>query len=61
MRLDFKTAGMGEPRGKPKVYFSCHPEDFPTAFPLLPDDILAHSNCAVWYDTEPAADAGRIS
>lgn len=54
MRLDYKTAEMGDPRGKPKVYFSCHPADFPIAFPLLPDDILAHSNCAIWYDTEPA-------
>ena len=55
MRLDHKTAEMGDPRGKPKVYFTCHPADFPMAFPLLPDDILAHSNCAIWYDTEPAA------
>ncbi len=55
MRLDYKTAEMGDPRGKPKVYFSCHPADFSLAFPLLPDDILAHSNCAIWYDTEPAS------
>jgi len=55
MRLDYKTPEMGDPRGKPKVYFSCHPADFSVAFPLLPDDILSHSNCAIWYDTEPAA------
>ena len=44
---------MSEPRGKPRVYFSCHPDDFEVAFPLISEDILRHANCCIWYDTEP--------
>ena len=55
MKLDFRTPEMGDPRGKPKVYFSCHPADREAYFEALTDDILAHSSCAVWYDTEPEA------
>ena len=43
------------PQGKPRVYFSCHPADFETAFPMIPKDILDQTNCAVWYDPDPAA------
>ena len=43
------------PQGKPRVYFSCHPADFETAFPMIPKDILDQANCAVWYDPDPAA------
>ena len=52
MNLQFKTRGMSDPKGKPKVYFSCHPEDFNEVFPLISDDLLNHANCAVWYDAE---------
>ena len=52
MQLKYKTRGMSNPKGKPKVYFSCHPDDFETAFPLLSEDILAHANCSVWYRSE---------
>ena len=55
MQLQYKTRGMSAPKGKPKVYFSCHPDDFETAWKLLSEDLLAHANCAVWYDTELAA------
>ena len=51
MELRYKTNGMGNPKGKPYVYFSCHPKDFDLAFPLVSEDILAHSNCAIWYDS----------
>ena len=44
---------MSEPRGKPRVFFSCHPDDFEIAFPLISEDILRHSNCCIWYDAEP--------
>ena len=54
MRLKYKTRGMSDPKGKPKVYFSCHPDDFKEAFPLISDDLLNHANCAVWYDAELA-------
>ena len=59
MKLEFKTPEMGDPRGKPKVYFSCHPADREAYFETLTDEVLAHSTCAIWYDTEPEADYDR--
>ena len=54
MDLRYKTIKMSDPKGKPKVWFSCHPDDFGEVFPLLSDDLLRHANCAVWYNAEPA-------
>ena len=59
MKLEFKTPEMGDPRGKPKVYFSCHPADREAYFEVLTDEVLAHATCAIWYDTEPEADYDR--
>lgn len=53
MELKYITRGMSAPKGKPRVYFSCHPADFETAFPLITEDILRHANCAIWYDSDP--------
>ena len=52
MKLQYKTRGMSDPKGKPKVYFSSHPEDFDEALPLIAEDLLNHANCAVYYDEE---------
>ena len=52
MHLQFRTRGMSDPKGKPKVYFSCHPKDFEEAFSLISEDLLNHANCAVWYDMD---------
>lgn len=52
MEMKYKTRGSSEPGGKPRVYFSCHPRDFDTAFPLIAGDILEHVSCAIWYDTD---------
>ena len=52
MELIYKTRGMSDPRGKARVYFTCHPKDFDMFFPMLSDDILKHANCAVWYDAD---------
>ncbi len=52
----YKTRGNSLPKGKTKVYFCCHPEDFGKYFIEISDDILEKQNCAVWYlesyDTE---------
>ena len=55
MELQYITNGMSSPEGKPRVYFSCHLKDFDTAFPMIPEDILRHVNCAVWYDPDLSA------
>ena len=52
MNLKYKTRGNSEPKGKPRVYFSCHPVDFDTAFPLISEDILGYANCSIWYDED---------
>ena len=62
MKLQYITRGMGDARGKPRVFLSCHPEDRERAVPLIAEDLLRHANCAVWYDAEPTAeyDAGEL-
>lgn len=52
MELRYVTREMGDPRGRPKVFFSCHPADFDMAFSLVSEDVLKRANCAVWYDPE---------
>ena len=52
MKLAYITREMDDPRGRPKVFFSCHPADFASAFKLVVEDVLQQANCAIWYDTE---------
>lgn len=52
-RLKYKTRGMISPQGKPKVYFCCHPKDFPKYFEKISEEILSKQNCSIWYDSEP--------
>ena len=47
--LKYKTRGDSSPSGKARVYFTCHPADFPLCFRRITDDILEQQNCAVWY------------
>lgn len=56
MKLQYITRGMGDARGKPRVFLACHPEDRDRAIPLIAEDLLRHANCAVWYDAEPTAE-----
>lgn len=50
MELAYLTREMDDPRGRPKVFFSCHPADFEHALPLVSEDVLEQANCAFWYD-----------
>lgn len=50
--LKYKTRGNSSPKGKPKVYFCCHEEDFNRYFETLSNEILAKQNCAIWYNSE---------
>ena len=60
MELKYVTREMDDPRGRPKVYFSCHPADFDMAFSLVSEDVLQRANCAVWYDPQLSAGGQRI-
>lgn len=53
--LNYKTRSMTNPKGKPRVYFCCHPEDFDLYFDTVCNDVLTLQNCAIWY-AEPSAD-----
>ena len=46
--LIYKTKGNSDPRGKPKVYFSCHPDDF-DKFEAVCEDIFKTHDVAVFY------------
>ncbi len=52
----YKTRGGSSPQGKPKVYLAYHPDDA-SFVDVIADEILAVANCAVFYRTEPIADA----
>ena len=47
--LMFKTKGMVNPKGKPRVYFTCHPDDFIRTFDKVSGDLLKVSDCAIYY------------
>ena len=49
MDLKFKTRAQTNPQGKPRVYFSCHKDDFALYFEKIVGEILAASDCAVYY------------
>lgn len=51
-QFKYKTRGNSNPKGKPRVYFCCHPEDFKRYFESVSNEILAKQNCAVWYTNE---------
>jgi len=44
-----KTKGDTNPKGKPKVYFTCHPEDFSRYFDKICNDIFQTHDCAIYY------------
>ena len=45
----YKTIGNVYPQGKPKVYFSSHPDDFERYFESVCSDVFSLSNCSIWY------------
>ncbi len=44
-----RTRGGASPKGKARVYFTCHPDDFDPYFETICEDIFQHSDCAVYY------------
>lgn len=47
--LKYKTRGNSPLKGKPKLYFCCHPKDFDKCFEKISNEILSIQNCAVLY------------
>ena len=51
----YKTYGNSTPDNKPKVYFTCHPQDFDKYFDKVCDDIFSVSNCTIFYTLDMSA------
>ena len=51
----FKTKGNGSPNGKPRVYFTCHPDDFNLYFEQVCEYIFKSHDCAVYYTADMSA------
>lgn len=49
--IRYKTRKNSNPKGKARVYFTCHKEDFNEYFDAISDEILKKQNCAVYYYT----------
>ena len=45
----WRTKGNSNPSGKPRVYFTCHPEDFEKYCGRICDDIWKTHDCAIFY------------
>ena len=66
----YKTKGNTDPKGKPRVYFTCHPEDFERYFEKITADIFQTHDCAIYYtedmtqhidETEMETDLGQMN
>ena len=52
----YKTKGNANPKGKPRVYFTSHPEDFDRYLDKLCEDVFKTHDCAIYY-TESMTEA----
>lgn len=46
--FSYKPQGV-DPKGRPRVYFTCHPEDFDLYFEKIKEDILKTHDCTIYY------------
>lgn len=53
IQLSYKVRGNGLPQGKPRIYFTCHPDDMAAYFDKVSSDLLQRINCAVWFKQNP--------
>ena len=49
LEMSYKTKGNAIPKGKPRVFFTCHPADLQYSLDKLCSDIFQTQNCAVYY------------
>lgn len=52
----YKTRKDDDPKGKPRVYFTCHPEDFVRFFEKAKEDIFKTHDCAIYYTEDMTED-----
>ena len=51
----YRTRGNSSPSGKPRVWFTCHPDDFERYFDKICEDIFKTHDCAVYYTNDMTA------
>ena len=49
-----KTRAGDDPKNKPRVFFTCHPEDFEAHFDKIVSDIFKTHDCAIYYTEDMA-------
>lgn len=47
--LKYKTRGMANPKGKPRIFFMCFSQDFEKYFEVISEEILAKQDVSIWY------------
>ena len=45
----FRSKGNSNPKGKPRVFFTCHPDDFSRSFERICEDVFKTHDCAIYY------------
>lgn len=45
----FSSRGDSSPKGKPRVFFTCHPDDFSRCFEAIRNDIFKTHDCTIYY------------
>ncbi len=58
-KLKVKTKGNSNPRGKSRVYFCCHHDDYGRYFDEISFEIMKNQNCAFYYDSEPLGEVNE--
>ena len=53
--LSYKTIGNSSPQGKPRVFFTCHPDDFEKTFDKICDDLFRVVDCTIFYTKDMSA------
>jgi len=56
MNLKCRTGFNSNTKDKPKVYFTCHPDDFQFCFFKICDDLLRIRDCAIYYTEDMSLD-----
>lgn len=61
LQLSYKTRENLNPQGRPRVYYTGHPDDFSLYFEQIAEELLELHNCAVYYDAgRPDAAGGSM-
>ena len=54
--FQFITKDKGQPNRRPRVYFTCHPDDFEKCFKKICDDFFKTQDCVIFYTENMDAD-----